>query len=545
MKRYLIPGLIALLLGSNACQGPENLQQKRPRLVVSIVVDQMRADYLNRYYAHFETGGFRRLMNRGYQYRNAYYPYMPTYTGPGHASVATGASPEVHGIISNNWYDKSQGKYVYCVSDTQSQSVGSATPAGQMSPHRLLVPTLADAMRLHWQMESKTIGISIKDRSAVFSAGHTGNGAYWLDNSTGHFITSSFYEEELPDWVKEFNTNGKVADYLSKPWDLADPIEHYISSGPDQSPYEGAPPGKDTPTFPYDLPALLTTNGFGLIGYTPFGNDILVDLAKTAITNEKLGQDDIPDMLAISFSATDKIGHRYGTQALELEDTYVRLDRSIAELLIFLDREIGPHNYVLTLTADHGGATVPAYLQELKVPAGYFRRDSLATTFRNALETRWGDPELLKSFSNEQIFLDHDRLQQLGLEKEEVIGLLSELAMGFPGVGYVLDQNQLQFGHLSNPILKRVQRGYHPLRSGDMAIVLLPGWMAYGPKGTSHGSPYPYDTQVPMIFYGAGILAGGTARAVDITQIAPTLSDLLGIAPPHGATGEPLIEVSP
>ncbi len=546
MKKFaflflLLAITVGLMVG---CSNPPNNTTKRPRLVVSIVVDQMRADYLDRYYPHFEVGGFRRLMERGYQFRNAHYPYMPTYTAPGHASVATGATPEVHGIIGNHWYDKRAGEVVYCVSDSTAESVGSNTPAGKMSPFQLLVPTLGDAMRLHWKLESKTIGISIKDRSAILSAGHTGNGAYWLDGSTGDFVTSTWYKEELPAWVQAFNDSGLVDHYLSGPWELRDPIERYLSSDVDDSPYEGKPSGKDRPTFPYDLPALLPTNGYGMIGYTPFGNQIVVDMAKAAVLSEGLGQDDIPDLLAISFSATDKIGHRYGTQALETEDTYARLDQSIAELLVFLDREIGPHNYVLTLTADHGGAMVPAYLRDLSIPAGYFKADSLKTTLRSALEEKWGDEGIFKAFGNEQVFLDHEKIQQLGLTKKVVQDFIERILMDFPGVGYVLTDEEMFSGHFLNPIIQRVQRGYHPLRSGDMAVVLLPGWMQYGPVGTSHGSPYAYDTHVPIIFYGAGIESGKTARPVDVTQIAPTLSSLLQMAAPHGATGIPLIELT-
>src|ERR1051325_387002 len=351
--------------------GPVPQQKNAPKLIVGIVVDQMRADYIYKYWNKYGNDGFRRLVNEGYSCKNTNYNYVPTYTAPGHASVYTGSTPCVHGIVGNNWYDKSNGKNVYCVEDYSVHAVGGNEKSGQMSPKNLLSTTIGDQLKLSDNMGSKVIGIALKDRGAILPAGHSANAAYWFDPETGNWISSTYYKKELPSWVNDFNKKGLTNKYTSQPWNLLLPPDQYSESVPDDNKYEGKFSGENAPVFPHDIPKLLAANGgAGLIRSTPFGNSLTKDFAIQTITSENLGKGNFTDMLCVSFSSTDFVGHMYGPQSMEVEDTYLRLDKDIAELLKFLDGWVGKGNVVVFLTADHGGCETPAYLNDHGIPGG-------------------------------------------------------------------------------------------------------------------------------------------------------------------------------
>ena len=329
-------------------------QVQQPKLVVGIVVDQMRFDYINRYWNDYGDDGFKRLISEGYNCINTHFNYIPTYTGPGHASIYTGATPSTHGIISNYWYDRELEEYGYCVSDTDMNTVGADNESGKMSPAKMLTTTLGDELRLFSMNRSKVISIGLKDRSAVLPGGHMANFAFWLDSETGDFVSSSYYGLRLPKWAQKFNKKDLCEAYLSEKWELLLPSKAYDESLNDNSAYEEPFAGQKLPKFPHDLPELLKENGKGLIKATPYGNTLTKDMAIAAIEGEGLGEDIHTDLLAVSFSSPDYVGHQFGTDSKEIQDTYLRLDRDLASFLSYLDDQIGKDNVLVFLTADHG-----------------------------------------------------------------------------------------------------------------------------------------------------------------------------------------------
>ncbi|HET8810425.1 MAG TPA: alkaline phosphatase PafA [Flavobacteriaceae bacterium] len=555
MKRtFLLAGIGLLFL---QCKTSEPISQKTqsentgqtapiemetgPKLVVGVVVDQMRYDYLTRFWKKFGEEGFKRLVSEGFNLKNNHYNYVPTFTAPGHASIYTGTTPATHGIISNYWYDKFAKKGVYCVADTTVKPVGTESPAGKMSPHRMLVTTVADQNRLHTQMRGKTIGISLKDRSAILPAGHTANAAYWFHGENeGKFISSSFYMDELPTWVQNFNASDAAENYL-KVWDTYQPIETYTESGADLNNFEHGFEGKPTATFPYDLVELKTKNeGFSILKSTPFGNSLVTDFAIAALEGENLGQDETTDFLTVSFSGTDYVGHNFGVNSKEVEDTYIRLDREIAKLLNVLDTKIGKGNYTLFLTADHGGIHVPAYLKTQQIPAGYFDSDSLETAVNNFLMKAYGVDGLVENLSNNQLFFDYHVLKENNIPRKNLQTHLMHFLLQYPKINKVFTRKTFQNANFTEGIGTLIQNGFHQKRSGDVVYVLEPAYISYSHKGSTHGSGMNYDTHVPLIFFGNGIEHGETTKRTEITDIAPTISALLGIAFPNGATGNVL-----
>ena len=514
---------------------------EKPKLVVGIVVDQMRYEYLTRFENKYGNGGFLRLINEGFNCKNNHFNYVPTYTGPGHASVYTGTTPKNHGIIANNWYDKFSDSFVYCAGDTTVQSVGTMDKAGQMSPHRMKTTTFADENRLFTQMNGKTIGISIKDRGAILPAGHSANAAYWFHGKNeGHFISSTYYFETLPQWVKDFNATNPAEKYL-KDWDTFYDINTYTESGSDLNDFEGGFRGKDTATFPYDLKALSKTNdGYNILKTTPYGNSLVTDFSIAALDGEQLGKDNYTDVLTVSYSSTDYIGHNFGVNSKEIEDVYIRLDKEIEKLLNTLDAKVGKDNYTVFLTADHGAVNVPAYLESVKIPAGYFDGAAFEEQVGNITIETHKVSSFLKNISNQQIFLDREKIQQLGLDLDDVQEAIVNQIITFDQVYKAYTASTMSTTQFTKGIENLLQNGYNQKRSGDVLFVLDPAVIQYSKTGSTHGSPLNYDTHVPLIFYGNGITKGSTTTHTTIPDIAPTISALLGITFPNGATGKPL-----
>ncbi len=512
-----------------------------PRLVVGIVVDQMRYDYLTRFWGHYGEGGFKRMIGNGFNCKNNHFNYAPTYTGPGHASVYTGTTPATHGIIGNNWYDKDTGKEVYCAGDEKYTSIGTSSDAGEMSPHRMNVTSITDELRLHTQMRGKTIAIAIKDRGAVLPGGHTANAAYWFHGEDeGHWISSSFYMNALPKWVLDFNASDKVEQY-KKPWTTLKDINTYLESGLDNTKYEGLFKGEHAPVFPHDIPALWEANGkFNILRTTPYGNSITTDFAIAALTEEQLGTDIITDFLAISYSSTDYVGHKYGVNSKEVQDTYIRLDYDLERLLNALDKQVGEEQYTVFLTSDHAAVDVPAYLKDQKIPAGYASSKEMENQMVEFLNYTYGTTDIVKNSSNDQLFLDHKLIKNLDLDVKEVQDQIALELLRYADIDRVYTAYQMWQGTYIEGIPYLLQNGYNQKRSGDVLIVLKPGTIEYVATGSTHGSPQVYDTHVPLIFFGNGIATGSTVERTEIPDIAPTIASLLGIAFPSGSTGKPI-----
>ncbi|MFK7832995.1 MAG: alkaline phosphatase PafA [Winogradskyella sp.] len=513
----------------------------RPKLVVGIVVDQMRYDYLTRFDAKFGDGGFKRMMSEGFNCKNNHFNYIPTYTGPGHASVYTGTTPKYHGIIGNNWYDKDTKEMVYCAGDDSVASIGTEDKAGKMSPRRMQTTTFGDENRLFTQMQGKTIGISLKDRGAILPAGHAANAAYWFHGrDEGSWISSSFYMTDLPQWVKDFNTSEAAESYL-KEWNTVYDIMTYTESGPDENTFEGGFRGKEKATFPYDLKALSADNrGFDILKATPYGNSLTADFAMAAIKAENLGQDAITDVLTVSFSSTDYVGHNFGVNSKEIEDTYIRLDKDLERFFKYLDTTVGKGEYTVFLTADHGAVDVPNYLTSVKIPAGYLDNRARKEKFNLFLKATYGTEEIVENISNDQIFLNREKVKALGLNLIDVQNEIALEQLSYESVSKVYTATTMSTTSFSTGIEALLQNGFSQKRSGDIILVNDSAFISYGKTGSTHGSGLNYDTHVPLLFFGKGIKHGETYDKTVIPDIAPTISALLGISFPNGATGSVL-----
>ncbi len=518
-----------------------------PKLVVGIVVDQMRYDYLTRFYSKYGDGGFKRMMNEGFNCKNNHFNYVPTKTGPGHASIFTGTTPKYHGIIGNDWYDKNLKRHVYCVDDDSVTSLGTTRDAGKESPHRMLTTTFGDENRLFTEMRGKTIGIALKDRGSVLPAGHTANAAYWFDfenDGSGLWISSSFYMNELPQWVNDFNTSNITESYF-KEWNTLYDISTYTESGSDLNTFEGVFRGKETATFPYDLKQLKDQNGgFAIITESPFGNSLTSDFAIAAIENEQLGQDDFTDVLTVSYSSTDKVGHKFGPNSKEVEDTYLRLDKDLERLLNVLDAKVGKGNYTVFLTADHAAPDVLNYMKSVRIPSGFFNETNMQNELNEYLKVKYGVSNIIVSKINNQLFLDHQKIIDSKLDLQTIKNELGYKLLSYDLIDKVYVTNAFnQFEGRSGYLEDLLSKGHNQKRSGDILFVFDPYVLKEAPwntTGTDHGTALNYDTHVPLLFFGKGIKHGSTLQKTEITDIAPTISALLGISFPNGAIGQPL-----
>ncbi len=513
-----------------------------PRLIVGITVDQMRYDYLLRYWNDFGSKGFQRLVDEGFLCHNLHYNYMPTYTGPGHASIFTGTTPAFHGIIENDWYNRMNDTIIYCSSDNSVKGVGTASKAGQMSPHYLTASTLGDMLRMRTNKRGKVIGISMKDRGAILPAGRTADAAYWFVGADeGVWASSSWYMNELPAWVVQFNQSKKADTYLSQTWNLYRDAAVYDESIEDNNAHETPFKGSTKPTFPYDLSALRAANGnYEMIKATPFGNSLTLDFAREVIEQEKLGADAITDMLCMSFSSTDYIGHQFGIHAMETQDCYLRLDSELGTFLEYLDKKVGKGNYTLFLTADHGGAPTPSYTAKEQAMGGYWKSDRLELFLEDTLAKRYGQGDWILNESNQNVFLNHSLIQNKKLSLKEIQYEVAQMCLSFSEVLNAYTASDLNQSRGGDGLKNMIQQGFDARRSGDVVYVLDPGFIEYGMSGTTHGSPFTYDTHVPAIFFGYGVQHGETYVRQAITDIAPTVSMLSGMPLPDACLGNPI-----
>lgn len=516
----------------------------KPKLVVGIVVDQMRYEYLYRFQNCYGEDGFNRLLKSGTNFTFAHYNYIPTSTGPGHATIYTGTVPYYHGIIGNDFYDRALKKSVYCLADEKYHSVGSGDSEGQKSPSRLLATTITDQLKLFSNGRSKVISISLKDRGAVLPGGHNPDGVYWYDSKTGNFISSGYYVNSLPDWVIEFNNKKLVDKYLAGGWLLSLPQEKYQINPSDDSKYEKDLFKEGKTTFPHYFNNLSDKEKYEKFEHTPFANQILVELAKSALVNENLGKGDEIDFLAISFSATDHIGHEYGTFSYELLDTYIKMDKQLAEVLDALDNQVGNGNYLLFLTADHAAVETPGYLEDHGMPTGGFNTKNSLDKIWNFAKQNFGDEKIIENHSNKQFFLNTDFIKKNNLDIHKVQQTFADfIRENFNSVTGIFTRDFLETQIASREQMNFIVNSFHPAVSGDIAYELKPGYLVnFLEQGTTHGSSYNYDTHVPMIFYGWNVPVQTINSPVYIVDIAPTIADMLKITEPSACIGIPLIK---
>jgi predicted AlkP superfamily pyrophosphatase or phosphodiesterase len=517
-------------------------QSAKPKLVVGIVIDQMRWDYLYRFNQLYGSNGFKRLIGEGFSCDNTLIPYTPTYTAPGHTCIYTGSIPAIHGIVGNSWFDKSTNANVYCTDDSTVSTVGNTSDAGKMSPENMLVTTITDELRLSNNFKSKVIGLALKDRGAILPAGHSANAAYWYDDKGGKWISSTYYMKDVPAWVKDFNAKDMVASYMSKDWNTLLPIAQYDLSTPDNEPYENAISGETTVTFPHRLSSI-TTGKYSSFRTTPFANTFTFDFAKQAIENEKLGSNTVPDFLTVSISSTDYIGHSFGPNSIEAEDTYLRLDKDIADFLSYLDQKMGKGNYLIFLTADHGVAHVPGFLAEHKIPGGTVSDKEITKEINQAVETASGIKNVVQSVQNYQVYLNFNEIEKQGKDKATIVNIVIKTLQLKPSVINVFEINKLMQTVIPEPQKEMMVNGYNPKRSGDIQFTFKPGYFDGGTKGTTHGLWNPYDAHIPLLFFGWNIKPGKTNRETHMTDIAATVAVLLQIQMPSGCVGKVITEV--
>ena len=527
MSKYFLFFSLLAVYYSNAI----NNQTEKPKLVVAIVVDQMRYDFLENLSNRFTENGFKRLIDYGYNCKNNYFNYVPTVTGPGHSSISTGSTPMTHGVVGNNWYDREKKESIYCANDSDYKHIGGDAYSGNKSPNNLLVDTFADVNKLSNNNDSKTISVAIKDRGSILMGGKTADAAYWYyGKERAQWITSNYYMNELPDWVNNFNNEDNLEKYLED-WVTFEEITNYDNYEIDDNNYEKQFKGKDNSAFPYSIKSLMKHNDcFDMIKETPYGNSMTTDFAIEAIINENLGKSGFTDVLTIGYSSTDYVGHNFGVASVETQDVYIRLDREIAKLLSFLDKEIGENQYTLFLTGDHGVLEIPAFLSDSGVNATAISKEDLTEKALRKLYNVFAieDEKFIVNVENNQIYLNDERIRELNLDKNIIIDELVEILQSFDFITNAYSAEFILNSQNLSGYEKLIQNGFHKERSGDIAFILKPNVIFHDRKGTTHGSGYNYDTHVPLIFYGNGIKNGETLDYTEIPDIAPTISELLG-----------------
>lgn len=544
LRKISIAAAVILSVSAINAQKIKNSRLERPKLVVGLVVDQMRWDYLYRYYNKYGNDGFKRLLNTGYSLNNVHIPYVPTVTALGHTCIYTGSVPAIHGIAGNDWTDKETGKNVYCTTDESVKPVGTTNvKVGSHSPKNLWSTTISDELRMATNFQGKVIGVSLKDRASILPAGHTPNGAFWFDDSTGDFITSSWYMNDLPQWVKSFNAQKMPEKLVANGWNTLLPIDQYIESEPDNSAWEGLLGSAKTPVFPYSNLASDYKDKRDNIRYTPFGNTLTLKLAEAAIEGEKLGSDEVVDMLAVNLASTDYAGHKFGPNSIEVEDVYLRLDQDLAQFFNYLDSKVGKGQYTVFLSADHGGAHSVGFLQEHKITTGFFG-DGMEKNMNEKLKEKFGVDRLINAIDNYQIYFDRKLLKEHQLDLDVVRDFTVEEIENDPNDLYAVSVTKVQQSTIPEPIKQRIINGINRQRSGDIQLIshdsMLP---PYSKTGTTHSVWNSYDSHIPLIFMGWGIQHGESNQAYSMADIAPTVSSLLKIQFPSGNIGNPITEV--
>lgn len=500
----------------------------------------MTNDYLSRYEKRFSETGFKRLIKSGFYFKNSWYEYVPTVTAAGHSCIYTGTLPSLNGIIANEWYDRENNQIIYCSDDKSVNAVGVETVKEKYSPKNLLASTITDELIIS-DKNSKVYSISIKDRGAIFPGGHLGK-SFWYENLSGRFITSSYYMNELPGWVKKFNERNLNEYYLNQTWNTLYPIESYTESTADNVPWESLYKGIKSPVFPYDLSALREKNP-DLIEYTPYGNSILKEFALLVLENENLGMGNSTDFFCISFSSPDKIGHHFGPNSIEQEDTYLRLDKDLSEILDYVDKNIGIENTLIFLTSDHAAASTPGYLKSIGVEAGNLSTKKLQDSLEIFLAKKYGEDDYIILIQNLQIYLNTKVILQKNLSTESIENNICDYLKNFEGIKETYTASGIENKIYSTENSKLISNGFIKGKSGDIFVVLDSNWIWNMSRGTTHGSVYKYDRNVPLLWYGWNVKHGSTDEYNSQCDIAPTISEMLNISKPNKSAGKSLYKI--
>jgi predicted AlkP superfamily pyrophosphatase or phosphodiesterase len=547
MKRLVIIFFLILVFVKLHGQGAY-LPPDKPKLVIGIVVEELNYNQLEKFHDKLCENGIKKLINEGTYFKNASYEYLLTQSAPGHATIATGAEPSFHGITSDNWYTPLKNELINCTKDVSVNSVGGSFESGLHSPVNLLVSTFSDELAIATNKKAKVFGVGLKESSAIFSAGHTANAAYWFDNTTGTWMSSSYYISALPDWVNDFNAMKFSDTYMNSTWNLLRPAKDYADCLPDSNSFEIG--FNNINYFPYDLKKLRpgntfsSKNDYSLLRETPFGNSLTTNFAIRLIQKERLGKDDVTDYLSICYSATDYIGHRFGPSSVEMGDAILRLDDDIKNLLTFINDSIGKKNVLIYFTAAHGISEIPAVLEKNRIPSGYFQQNQALQLLRSYLNAIYGEGEWVKGYSERQIFLNRTLIEDARLSLDDVQKKVARFLVQFTGVEAAYPYSAFEANDFGNGNLKRIINNFSPQRSGDVIVILNPGWVEkVSDFVTNHNSPYEYDSHVPLIWYGWTVNRSTVTRQVNITDIAATLSTLCKIPYPNACTGEPMFEL--
>ena len=544
-KFFLFLSILGLSVNTSQAQNTPRIPSESPRLIIGIVVEQMRSDYIARFWDKLGEGGFKKLINEGTYCRNASYDYFFTQTSVGHATIYTGAEPSSHGIVADEWYDRVSNKTMQAVTDESTKTVGGTFDAGRYSPRNMLGTTIGDEIKLSNLRQSKVYGISLDPVAAVLSAGHMADGAFWFDVENGNWITGSYYMQSLPNWVSAENDKKLAELYLNRTWDTEFPISQYTRCLTDENAYETGISGRIV--FPYVLPEITKNKSiserYKLLKQTPFGNTLTKDMAIATMVNENLGKDEFTDLLAVSFAATEYIGNAFGPMSVELEDAFLKLDKDLEHFLNFVDDFAGKQNTLIFLTSDHGAAQTPGYLADSKVPVGSFNYNSALSLLRSYLNALYGGGEWVKGYYGQQLYLNSELIENSKLKLSDFQNVIAQFLIQFTGVANVVTAVSLQENLFVKGFRGKMQNGYFPRRSGDVFINLYPGWVEKNDRATSHNSAYAYDTHVPLIWFGWKIKRDLLMHPVNITDIAPTVSSFMNIAAPNASTGKAIAEL--
>lgn len=523
---------------------------EKPRLVVGIVIEQFRYDFIDKYWDMLGEGGIKKLINEGTFCKNASYDFFLTQSAPAHATLATGTSPRHHGIVADNWFTPLRDEIVYCTTDNSVKPAGGSYEAGQHSPSRLLPSTFADELKLATSGRAKTFGLGFKEHTAILSAGHSADAAYWYDKNSGTWMSSSYYIDSLPGWLNDFHSLQLADTYLDSEWNTLPGTDQYSSCFPDTSEYESGLNGRSV--FPYDIKKMSTDAFMGVINrkrdYSllekiPASDSYTTDFAIRLIEEEKLGEDEVTDFINVTFSATDNIGHSFGPGSVEMADAVIRLDKNLEHLLDYINNKVGKKNVLIYLTSAHGIAEIPGILQEKKIPAGYFRHNQAISLLKSYLNVVYGQGKWVKGYYGKQLYLNHMLIEDSDLDLAAVQLKAAGFLTQFTGIstavsGTVLANNEFTRGHFA-----RMRNSFDPIRSGDIIIDLKPGWVENGEWVTNHNSVYEYDSHVPLIWYGWKINRSGINRRINMKGLAATLSALCRVPYPNACSGEPVIEL--
>lgn len=547
MKKVLT--LLSLsLLSAFAMAQSAYIPPEKPRLVIGIVVEQLRFDQLERIWNTLPDDGLKRLVNEGTYYRNVSLDYLSTQAGPGYATISTGATPAQHGITSDSWFHPFNDQIIYCVQDPEAAAVGGTFETGLFSPVNLLSSTFADELEMSSCGVSKVYGIGMKEMGAILTAGHAADGAFWYDDRTGTWMSSNYYGPQLPGWLMDLNAMMMPGQYLNQPWaPLLDPAL-YPGCQPDSSEMEKGFNGQSW--FPYDLKKL-STNGrllrterdYSILRETPFADDFTTDLALRLISNEQMGQDDVTDYLAITYSATEQIGHRFGPSSVESSDALVRLDRNISRILGEIDRSLGKKNVLVYFVSAHGISEIPALLAASRIPSGYFRVNQSLQLLRSYLNAIYGTGDWVRGFFDNQIYLNRPLIEDAKISLGEIQSRVARFMVQFSGIAAAVPTSSFEMSDFSAGLLLKMSNNFSQQRSGDVMIALNPGWVEKTDHVTGHNSPYEYDSHVPLIWFGWTASKSSVTRSVSTRDIAVTLSILCRIPLPNAASGDPLHEL--